>query len=101
MLQQSNITGDDPGDVIGDVTIVTSPLTLQEAIAAGAEHIEIRAHLDLTVLEKPEQVAPASVTYILGTVTSSVKSIRVRFPMHEADKFAQFEFIFENGTPIA
>ena len=56
----------------GEVAVVETAEALQEAVAAGKAHIEIRAHLDLTVLD---------LQYIygmLGDVPETVKSIRVR-----------------------
>ena len=45
-------------------------------VAAGKPHIEIRAHLDLTVLD----LIPTATDFeILGFVPETVKSIRVRF----------------------
>ena len=55
----------------GEVAVVETAEALQEAVAAGKAHIEIRAHLDLTVLDLLD-------SYILGGVPETVKSIRVR-----------------------
>jgi hypothetical protein len=52
-------------------TVVTSPLQLLEAVKRGDEHIEIKNHLDLTPLQPLGE-------YLLGNVSSTVKSIRVR-----------------------
>ena len=51
--------------------VVETAKALQEALAAGKAHIEIRAHLDLTVLD-------LLVLSTLGDVHETVKSIRVR-----------------------
>ena len=56
----------------GEVAVVETAEALQEAVAAGKPHIEIRAHLDLTVLDKINAFA------ILGPIPETVKSIRVR-----------------------
>ena len=56
----------------GEVAVVETAEALQEAVAAGKAHIEIRAHLDLTVLDLPDGY------YILGEIPRTVKSIRVR-----------------------
>lgn len=45
---------------------------MQEAVDEAAEHIEIRAHLDLTVLEMADS------SDILGKINKKIKSIRVR-----------------------
>ena len=55
----------------GEVAVVETAEALQEAVAAGKAHIEIRAHLDLTVLDLIDDS-------ILGNVPETVKSIRVR-----------------------
>ena len=55
----------------GEVAVVETAEALQEAVAAGKAHIEIRAHLDLTVLDMIDG-------YILGDVPETVNSIRVR-----------------------
>ena len=58
------------------MTVVTTAVALQEAVAAGVPHIEIHAHLDLTELELPEGLEWPN---ILGDVDAdTVKSIRVR-----------------------
>ena len=54
----------------GEVAVVETAEALQEAVAAGKAHIEIRAHLDLTVLDRSLS--------IFGIVPETVKSIRVR-----------------------
>ena len=53
------------------VEVVETAKALQEALAAGKAHVEIRAHLDLTVLDLMDYG-------ILGAVPETVKSIRVR-----------------------
>ena len=55
----------------GEVAVVETAEALQEAVVAGKAHIEIRAHLDLTVLD-------LLVLSTLGDVHETVKSIRVR-----------------------
>jgi hypothetical protein len=54
------------------ITIVETPTALKTAVEAGSEHIEIRAHLDLSELALTEN------DRIFGRVPASVKSIRVR-----------------------
>ena len=56
----------------GEVAVVETAEALQEAVAAGKAHIEIRAHLDLTVLDLIDG------SRILGNIYETVKSIRVR-----------------------
>lgn len=66
-----------------NVTVVTTAQQLQEAIAAGKEHIEIRQHLDLTTLHIVESDGKTPIDEddaILGAVPPSVKSIRVSNP---------------------
>lgn len=58
------------GEVVG-VVVVTTAEGLQEAVASGAEHIEIQRHLDLTTL-------PLVNSMLLGEVPRTLKSIRVR-----------------------
>lgn len=63
------------------VVTATTARQLQAAIVSGAEHIEIRQHLDLTTLSILESDGESPVNQddaILGAVPSSVKSIRVR-----------------------
>ena len=55
----------------GEVAVVETAEALQEAVVAGKAHIEIRAHLDLTVLDLIDGD-------ILGDVPDTVRSIRVR-----------------------
>lgn len=52
---------------------VSNAADLQAAIASGVAHIQIRSHLDLTLLQPPP-----GATHVLGTTPSSVKSITVR-----------------------
>lgn len=62
------------------VTVATTARQLQAAIASGAEHIEIRQHLDLTTLSILESDGNWPINQddaILGAVPPSVKSIRV------------------------
>lgn len=56
----------------GVVTVVETAEALQEAVVAGKFHIEIRAHLDLTVLDLIN-----GTSYILGEIPVTVRSIRV------------------------
>ena len=58
----------------GEVAVVETAEALQEAVVAGKAHIEIRAHLDLTVLDLIDDFYSS----ILGDVPETVKSIRVR-----------------------
>ena len=53
--------------------MVTTAVELRDAVEAGARHIEIQDHLDLTELE----LAPGS--RILGALQESIHSIRVRY----------------------
>ena len=55
-----------------NVTVVETALQLRTAVAEGASHIEIRAHLDLTALDGGSN---------LGAIPPGVKSIRVWHPM--------------------
>ena len=50
--------------------VVNSAVQFAAAVASGAEHIELQSHLDLTSLELSGDTA-------LGTLPSSIKSIRV------------------------
>lgn len=59
----------------GNVAVVETAEALQEAVVAGMAHIEIRAHLDLTVLDAIEGW---SVDRLLGEIPESVKIMRVR-----------------------
>lgn len=91
-----------------EAAVVTTPLELLSAITAGAAHLELRGHLDLTNLlasggtrraseaavedgvgadgaEGPMDAAAmqsggvySSLAYLLGTLSPSVKTIRVR-----------------------
>lgn len=75
-------------DVIPDVTVVRSASALLEEITRGTARIEIRAHLDLTELASATDDNGFRLTmsegdsfgssYVLGTVPSTVQSIRVR-----------------------
>ena len=56
----------------GEVAVVEIAEALQEAVAAGKPHIEIRAHLDLTELDLLDVID------ILGAIPETVKSIRER-----------------------
>lgn len=55
----------------GEVTVVTTTERLLEAVVDGAPHIEIRAHLDLTILDLLDTY------YLLGVIPATVKSMRV------------------------
>lgn len=59
----------DDAPLVG-ITVVETALQFSAAVAAGAEHIEVQGHMDLTSLE------PSGDT-VLGTLPSTVKSIRV------------------------
>lgn len=64
------------------VTAVSTPEELLDAVQDGAEHIEVRAHLDLSALEPPQQSSVQSDSrdapdILLGVLPPSVKSIRV------------------------
>eukprot|EP00892_Ulva_mutabilis_P004976 jgi/Ulvmu1/2850/UM145_0005.1 len=70
---------DDGSDSAPDVTVVTTAVQLQAAVVSGAEHIEIRQHLDLTTLPILESNCRRPIEQddaILGAVPPSVKSIR-------------------------
>ena len=56
------------------VTVVETAKALQEAVAAGKAHIEIRAHLDLTALA----LLGNSILRGIPETTKRTKSIRVR-----------------------
>lgn len=56
------------------VTVVATAQELAEAASSGAEHIELRTHLDLSALNVGEDT-------ILGFLPATVKSIRVWLPM--------------------
>lgn len=58
-----------------NVTVVTTAEKLMEAVDAGDPHIEIRAHLNLTTLDP---IDTGDGEYLLGTIPSTVRSIRVR-----------------------
>lgn len=53
-------------------TAVTSAAQLQAAIAAGARHIEVQSHLDLTSLQ------PTDDGFLLGGISASTRTLRVR-----------------------
>lgn len=59
MLKQDNV-----------VTVVTTPAQLLNAIEAGDPHIEIQAHLNLSLLKPPS---------VCCSLRSTVQSITVRF----------------------
>lgn len=52
-------------------TVVTSAAQLQEAVAAGARHIELQAHLDLTSLQPIDG-------FLIGSVSAMTRTLRVR-----------------------
>lgn len=56
-------------------TIVRSAEELQSAVITGKAHIQIREHLDLTVLDI---IDSESFDCLLGKIPPTVKSIRVR-----------------------
>lgn len=60
------------------VTVVVTPQELQRAVVAGAPHIEIQAHLDLTTL--PLLLNGRLLGTDAGVLPASVKSITVRPP---------------------
>lgn len=59
-----------------NVTVVVTAAELREAVATGAPHIEIHAHLDLTTLDGGSDLNP---------VPPSVTTIRVRVPLPPRD----------------
>lgn len=59
------------------VVVVTGARQLLDAMAMDCAHMEVKAHLDLTALDLPEQVFNAEFAY-LGIVPPSVKSITLR-----------------------
>lgn len=63
--------------ILSPVTVVATAEEFQAAVVAGARHIEIQAHLDLTptALLRYEGI---STDLHLGNVPSSVRSITVR-----------------------
>ena len=70
----------------GEVAVVETAEALQEAVAAGKPHIEIRAHLDLTVLDligfQVFEVIPATVKSIMVRFWFLFLSIRTRHRKH-------------------
>ena len=56
------------------ITVVNNAEELQIAIEQGAEHIEVRQHLDISKLSIDAAEGPA----LLGQVPESVKSLQVR-----------------------
>ena len=64
--------GDTPGF---QITVVDTAAQFSAAVTSGAAHIEVRGHLDLSSLEPAGDTA-------LGTLPSSVKSIRVCSCVH-------------------
>ena len=80
---------------VGNITLVETPEALREAVVAGMAHIEIRAHLDLTVLDlnigdsdysgdsdypgdSDSDYSGEVMDSILGDIPATVESIRVR-----------------------
>lgn len=55
------------------LTVVTTAQELADAASSGAQHIELRSHLDLTEVNVGQDP-------ILGYLPATVKSIRVRLP---------------------
>lgn len=69
------------GAAAGAVTVVVTAQELQEAVARGDTHIEVRRHLDLSPLAPRRGVAVTGFeTLALGQLPASVKSLRVRVP---------------------
>jgi hypothetical protein len=68
LLQPVQGPADDTGDI--RITFVGTSAELAAAVARGAHHIEVTAHLDLTSLS-------SSGNTILGILPTTVKSIRV------------------------
>jgi hypothetical protein len=66
-----------------DVTALATPQELQAAVARGSQHIEIVAHLDLSILD----IAPSDdadfTADVLKAVPATTKSIRVSLPTQE------------------
>ena len=58
-----------------EITAVRSAAELLQAVEAGAQHIEIRKHLDLTGISPRQNLDPGPV--LLGEVPLSLQSIRV------------------------
>ena len=60
-------------------TVVVTAGELQEAVARGDAHIEVRRHLDLSALEpRAGTAAPGFEKLALGALPPSIKSLRVR-----------------------
>lgn len=58
-----------------DATVVTTAEEWERALFSGAEHIEMREHIDLTT---PDYLA--SVGRLNGTFPETLKTLRVRSP---------------------
>lgn len=90
-----------------DVTVVLDAEGLRGAIANGATHIELRAHVDLTTLEPLVDGRGLSRDKVLGFLSEEVQTIRVRTraALHEyrqctisrAVFLAPHSIIFYNG----
>lgn len=65
-------------EVSADVTAVRTAQELVKAVEAGAAHIEIQEHLDLTGISPMGNLDPGPV--LLGELPLSVQSIRVCLP---------------------
>lgn len=90
-----------------EVTVVSTPLELMSAIAAGAAHLEVREHMDLSHLlppspgspaadSPPEEIVPGSegggvystLNFLLGTMPPTLKSVQVSTPAHHSQPHA-------------
>ena len=70
-----------PPSADADVTLVRNAREFQAAVMAGAQDIEVRAHVDLTdlALAFNSSVDVSQPLTVLGKMKPSTRSIRVRF----------------------
>lgn len=68
-----------PSSADADVTVVSSGREFQAAVMAGAQDIELRAHVDLTDLPLAFNSNVSQEATVLGEIKPSTRSIRVRF----------------------
>ena len=64
---------------VADVTVVSTAREFQAAVMAGAQDIELRAHVDLTDLALAFNSNVSRAATVLGEIKPSTRSIRVRF----------------------
>ena len=68
-----------PASAEANITVVSSAREFQAAVMAGAQDIELRAHVDLTDLALAFNSNASLPATVLGEIKPSTRSIRVRF----------------------